>query len=210
MKLQEIIVEEKVKDYITRLVRTLKIRELGAGYFSTVFQHPVYHNVAVKVTHKSDPLSIVYLENAMKHPDNPWFPKIIGIYKVGYHGGDMQQKLINMDDDHMAFSEIGHIVFMQKLRRATAKEIKNAVHEILATLPQHKFKYFRHRYVDGGFENMDWELIEKYTTDEHVRQVAALLNALDADDIHEDNVMMRDDGVGKPHLVFTDPVASEL
>ena len=81
MKLTDIIAEETVADYVKRLTKTLNIKKLGGGHFSSVFQHPVYHNVAVKLCTKQDPMAVLYLRECAKRPGNPWLPKIISIIR---------------------------------------------------------------------------------------------------------------------------------
>jgi hypothetical protein len=64
-----------------------RIRRLGGGAFADVFQHPVYHNVVVKVVGYSDTGYKRYLQWALQHQDNRYVPKIAEVVekKVGTH-----------------------------------------------------------------------------------------------------------------------------
>jgi hypothetical protein len=138
MKLEDLH-EERINDYVNRLVRGLKIKTLGSGAFSTVFQHPVYHNVSVKITRDADPHYILWLREAEKRQHNPWFPKIIGIHKVMFHGDDVDRKVMARDEQGDAALEGRHIVFMQKLRPMKRAENKKTAQYILHQLPDSFF-----------------------------------------------------------------------
>lgn len=207
MKLQDLIAEERVDDYIERLTKTLGIKQLGEGYYSSVFQHPVYHNVVVKLCRIKDPETIRYLKRGAKHPDNPWFPKIVGIHTVKFDRAEGSRG-----------NFVTHIVFMQKLSPARKTDVKRALNLILDTLPDSAFQKDYGRPSTYAFlmprsritsltdlDEADWEGISRASSDPHVRQLAALLGSIGADDIHDANIMVRDDG----HPVITDPVASD-
>lgn len=237
MKLQDIVTEERLDDYIKRLTKTLRIKKLGAGYYSSVFQHPVYHNVVVKLCRKQDPKTIFYLREAAKSPGNPWFPKIVGIHKVTFHDEGLDPSFIAMDEHGDGMNYVTHIVFMQKLRPCRRWEYKSAVEKIFKTMPETAFQlpmppwkprmaaeYAKQRKeiqqrnkkedrflppideIDTltGMHASDWKKVAKLSTDKNIRELAALLAKVGADDIHEGNLMIRDDG----HPVITDPVAS--
>ncbi len=237
MKLQDIVTEERLDDYIKRLTKTLRIKKLGSGYYSSVFQHPVYHNVVVKLCRKQDPKTIFYLREGAKNPGNPWFPKIVGIHKVTFHDEDLDPSFIEMDKHGDGLNYITHIIFMQKLRPVRRREYTEATRRIFATMPDTAFElplppwkpragaeYIKQRAeikkrnkkegrflppldeIDSltGMHADDWRKVAKLSADKHVRELAALLARIGADDIHDGNVMMRDDG----HPVITDPVAS--
>lgn len=237
MKLQDIVTEERLDDYIKRLTKTLRIKKLGAGYYSSVFQHPVYHNVVVKLCRKQDPKTIVYLREGAKKPNNPWFPKIVGIHKVTFHDEDLDPSFIEMDKHGDGMNYITHIIFMQKLRPSKRFEYKAATKKIFDSLPDTAFRlpappwkprmqteYLKQRkeiekrnrkegrflpprdQIDSltGAHASDWQKIAKLSNDKNIRELAELLAKVGADDIHEGNLMIRDDG----HPVITDPVAS--
>jgi len=205
MKIFELIQEETLEAYTDKLVKSLKIKKLGSGAYASVFQHPVYHNVAVKVV-QDDPEYMRFARFCQKNPNNEWLPKIVSIHKVA------------VDDEFRMNSGTveAHIIFFQKLRPARASEIKAAVQRILKTVPP---KYFAQGAQDDplfdpmvyytDFDELDerWGRIARKTTDADVRVVAKYFAYLDGVDLHPGNVMMRDDK-GRAQLVFTDPVAS--
>lgn len=139
MIIQELIAEEKVDAYLNRLTKSLKIKKLGSGYFSSVFQHPVYHNVSVKITRKADPVAMTWVKEAMQHLHNPWYPRIIGIHKVHFHSDEVRLADIEDDVDNLLALEGRHIVFMEKLRPIKKAELKKAAVYIAHTLPSHLF-----------------------------------------------------------------------
>jgi len=205
MKVFELIQEETLDQYTDKLVKSLNIKKLGTGVYASVFQHPVYHNVAVKVV-EYDPEYMQFAKFCEKNPNNEWLPKIVSIHKV-----DVDDKFLRDGGTVSA-----HIIFFQKLRPATKKEIKAAVQRVLKTVPP---KYFDQGGQDDplfddmidytDFQELDehWGRIASKTTDDDVRVVAKYFANLNGVDLHDKNVMMRDDK-GRAQLVFTDPVAS--
>lgn len=156
MKLRDIISEETVKDYTERLVKTLGIKELGSGFYSSVFQHPIYRNVAVKLCRRRDPASISYLRKAAENPDNPWFPKVISIHKVTFHPEGTSKRKAERDLYGDLQNYLTHIVFMQKLKPVTRKQYSDAVRLMFSTLPSEVFQYPEEAYnyskhEHGGF-----------------------------------------------------------
>jgi len=200
---QFILEDYETRDqYMKRLTKTLKIKQLGHGAYATVFQHPVYHNVAVKyVNPDDDPMYLEFIELCQKHPHNPWLPKVVGINNL------------TMQSWHKkAPNERGTLIFFQKLRKATSSDIKTAIQSILASVPdsvlQDKMRQDTRNL--NGFHLLfpeEWKVIAQHSTDKNIREVAKILAQVRASDIHNKNVMMRDEG-GKSQLVFTDPVAS--
>lgn len=139
MKLHDLISEETVKGYVRRLTKTLRIKTLGDGAYSQIFQHPVYHNVAVKLCHLQDPKTIMYLRECEKRPNNPWLPNVVGIYKVTFHDEDTDRTLIAMDVHGDSMNFLTHIVFMQKLKGCTEAQYTSASRAIMATMPPKMF-----------------------------------------------------------------------
>jgi hypothetical protein len=208
MKLNELhLAEDTAEEYLKKLVTTLKISKLGSGAYASVFQHPVYHNVAVKFF-SADPMYLKYLKLCQKAQDNPWVPKIVSIHKLKMddYGYD------NLVGEKRTEKEEGYLVFFQKLRRAKASEIKAAIQDILSDLPDplfypNDFALFDMARKDFSFELMtgqDWGVVTKWTKRPEIKQIARILTAVDANDIHSQNMMMRDEG-DRTQLVFTDP-----
>lgn len=218
MKIAELIREETRQQYFNRLTKSLNIQKLGRGKFATVFQHPAYHNVAVKyVNPVEDPMYIKYIKLCMRHQDNRWLPKIINMEPVS-----VQDELdVKRHGKGATGTEHGMIIFFQKLRKADKGEIKSAVQEILETLPDNFFSYNLHGLRErnrifisrshyssfGDLLLREWEILAKYSNKQDVKELARILLSVNAEDIHDGNVMMRDEG-DKTQLVFTDPVAS--
>lgn len=90
---------ETYKDYLSRL-RKLSIQELGSGSFGTVFQHPEFSNVAVKVVRK-DAAYLKFVKFAIDHPTNKYLPRIAAVDKVKFDNGPD-----------------GYLVFMERLSQA--------------------------------------------------------------------------------------------
>lgn len=185
MKVQDLF-EERIKDYIARLVKSLKMKELGRGAFSTVFQHPVYHNVSVKITRDADPHYILWLREAEKHQHNPWFPKLIGIHKVMFHGDDVDSKVMNRDELNDAALEGRHIVFMQKLRPIKASENKKTAQYIAAQLPA---KFFLSADEANRYQRLRWgrakEALRVELRKKGTRYFTTIGEIKYIDDIHE-------------------------
>lgn len=205
MKVFELIQEETLEQYTDKLVKSLNVKTLGNGTYASVFQHPVYHNVAVKVV-QDDPAYMYFAKFCMKNSNNEWLPKIVSIHKV---------VVDNKYKTGKGTAE-AHIIFFQKLRPATTKEIKVAVQRVLKTIPPQYFDQggqddplFDDMIDFTDFQELDehWRHIANKTTDEDVRVVAKYFANLNGVDLHDKNVMMRDDK-GRAQLVFTDPVAS--
>jgi hypothetical protein len=215
MKIFELLNEETASEYEKRLIKTLKIPRLGSGAFSSVFQHPVYHNVVVKVVRRPDPKYMRYVEWCMRQgTTNPWVPWIIGVAPIElekeHHPpfGDP----VRTTDTHIRrlprFQITGgktYVVFMQKMKKASKRDIKAALDYIGSTMDPQDAK-------DIGIWNLssfnvldadDWKIIARSTNDPQLRAFAQRAARYNYDDIHSGNVMMR----GK-QLVFVDPVAS--
>jgi hypothetical protein len=207
MLLAELLAEESVPDYIKRLTSTLNIRQLGKGAFASVFQHPVYHNVAVKIF-EYDPMYVKFIKICQK-TTNRWLPKVVSVHKVKMD--EVKTWRHDVHGDKIGKTE-AWIVFFEKLRKASNAELKAAVQDILSDIPDSYFEedgdlehFYRDDFID--FEDLDpevWAVIARATKRADVKQLAKILVKVDAADIHAENVMIRDDG----QLVFTDPVAS--
>ncbi len=212
MKLHDLF-EERLSDYMKRLVRGLKIKTLGAGVYSTVFQHPVYHNVSVKLTVQPDPKYIMWMREAQKHQHNPWFPKIIGIHSVMFHDENRRRSDVEADVHHDMADQMRHIVFMEKLRPLTISENRKAAKYMVGLLPKNMSRKFQELSGYDSIEIADfdveiWRALAKNPYDKNVAGLAGVIAKMgDYTDLHDQNVMMRDqDGV--LHPVITDPVAS--
>jgi hypothetical protein len=77
MKVQELLAEESLRDYLIRLVDKEGITKLGGGAFSQVFQHPQFHNVVTKVYTAKDRKYATYATWCQANQSNPYVPQII-------------------------------------------------------------------------------------------------------------------------------------
>lgn len=215
MKLQDLH-EETASQYEARLVKTLGIRRLGAGLFSSVFQHPVYHNVVVKVVRRVDDAYLRYAEWCMTQGTrNPWLPWIISMvpvtldYEAHPQYGKPDPKAKIPKGRFLPASKFTggdtFIVFMQRMETAYKEDIREAIDYIASTLPDDIAEelYLHDEKSFLGFDQEHWYEIAKHTTDGHLAAFAQRAVAEGFDDIHDGNVMMRGN-----QLVFVDPVAS--
>lgn len=199
MRLKQILIEETRHEYLTRLTRSFKIKRLGKGVYASVFQHPVYSNVAVKyVDPDDDYMYMDFIRMCMKKQHNRFLPKVIGISYVKMNHS------WSWDPDKY---ERGALIFFQKLRPAKVSEIKRTVAEMMDTLPNDNPIRQDHSSTFEEFSSYEWEELAKHSSDRDIREVAKMMLKMKANDIHNGNVMMRDEG-NKSQLVFTDPVAT--
>lgn len=208
MRLSELIFEEdRHKNYLNHLIKDIGIKQLGAGSYANVFQHPTYHNVAVKVVRREDPLYMKFIRLCIKYQGNPWLPRIISIHDIDFYKAE--KDILNIPS-----SGKEHIIFFEKLRPATSEEITKALLFFLDFKEQNiisfdVLEYIKHKRT-SNFSFLlleDWELISKKHPRKSCRELAKIIiEAADGvePDIHDENVMIRNDG----QLVFTDPLAS--
>lgn len=199
MKVQELLAEETVKQYIERLTSSLNIKKLGSGAYASVFQHPLYKNVAVKVF-EWDPEYLQYIK-ICKRSTNKWMPRVVSIHTI------------EMDEEknrfHIRFNEEpgktdGTIVFFEKLRKATHKEIVAAQEELCKDVPEEHQDDLLDTPSFEDWGTGHWQIVKRFAKDPDTKRFAALAIRMGFEDIHDENVMISDDG----QLVFTDPVAS--
>ncbi len=172
---------ESSNQYLRRL-KTLNIKRLGKGRYSAVYAHPTLNDTAVKVIYDPDPQYVKFAKRCMRL-NNPWLPRIYAIEKV-----------------HFADS-VSHIIFMERLEKPTVSQIKKACEKVQNGLEAHFKVPPPHRF--SSFFRSHWIRISQTANDQQIRQLAKIMCAVGANDIHDGNVMMRGD-----QLVFTDPVAS--
>lgn len=175
------LAEESLEQYSKRLVSSLKIKRLGSGAFAHVFQHPVYHNVAVKVFAGHDKLYQRYMNWALKNQGNPYVPQIVSISK---------QKAAN--------GETYTIVFMQKMERVSEEEFKKWY---VKSFGKDSYNAFTEDDFDSQFEEAD-EFIQR-SKDQKLKDLWAHLKTYGRSkfDLHPGNVMKRGS-----QIVITDPV----
>lgn len=170
-------------NYIDNLELVYKIEYLDSGAFATVYQHPTYHNVVVKVFN-SDKAYASYLQWCTKHQDNPYVPQIADIKQV-------KNECI--------------VVFLEKLKKSTNQARLVLCKQIVANCPALRGEISNRgmAYIDMLVWR-DWKYIAKNTSDTYLSQLARFLARTNHEiDLHGGNIMMRSNG----QLVFTDPIA---
>jgi len=186
MRVCELLTEEPLAAYVSRLAKKHGIKELGSGMFSKVFQHPKLGDVVVKVVSNRDRNFLRYLTWAIEHQDNPYVPKLLDLR---VQPGRKQGKYT--------------IVFMEKLRPITPSRLRPKLAKLFGREDAFKllssdradvtYRLLR-RAVEGGDLDPHLEELIKYLLDEHEQF-----------DMHEGNFMLRGN-----QLVFTDPVYSDF
>jgi hypothetical protein len=87
--------------YVRRLKHQRRAKQLGAGYYSTVFAHPDHPNVVVKVVPARDKGYLQYVRWAARHQGNPYVPRLLARYEVRARLGKRRS--------------VYHLVFMERL-----------------------------------------------------------------------------------------------
>lgn len=171
------VTAETYKEYVRRL-HDLNYKFLGEGGFGTVFQHPHFRNVAVKVV-KQDRAYRKFVNFCMANPHNPWLPRIASV------------KAITLDDANLAY-----VVFMEKLDPVKPEfiaELKEAM----------RSKFGLRLWSDTQwFDRASWRKIAAGTPEEFSTVATYFADNLNNIDLVPSNFMRR----GK-QLVFNDPMA---
>lgn len=168
---------ETYKEYVTRL-HDLDYRFLGEGGFGTVFEHPTFSNVAVKVV-KQDRAYKKFVTFCMQHPRNPWLPRIASI------------KDLQLDDANLAY-----VVFMEKLQPVKPTfiaELKEAMRSKFGLRPWSDTQWFN---------RASWRHIAANSPKDFAELATYFATNLNNVDLVPSNFMRRGN-----QLVFNDPVA---
>lgn len=187
------VTAETLEQYLQFLTKQ-RIKRIGRGLSSAVFNHPTMPNVAVKMIVSKDPYYLRYVEFCKKNPGNPWLPKILG---------GPETRILDFEKDGVSAAPVLKqkviFVFLEKLKPATFNDIKASVtyFSTLASLNS-GLRFF------ADFGPGDWSALAKQTKDKNVAALASFLVRFDYDylDLHKGNFMMR----GR-QLVFLDPVS---
>lgn len=172
-------------EYVKRLIKDLKIKQIGEGAYSQVFQHPKLKNIVVKlVLHDEEYLK--FARFAMDNPKNPWLPRIAAIEPIKFDGFRLSN------------SSNSYLVFLEKLQPASFELQKSLIWKLVDTYELHI-----HASIHKWFSKSSWKKLALNSKDPGLAQFAAFaaknFNQLD---INSENVMAR----GR-QLVFTDPIA---
>lgn len=189
MKVQSLF-EEELEDYIKRLTKKELMKKLGSGSFAAVFQHPIYHNMAVKVFDGSDYGYRDWLKFVKRNQQNKFVPKLVSVHFVKNEHND----------------EIG-LVFMKKLKKAPVSSIMKLASEWRGLAVRGGLELPPIRIGDYKFRKFTipvWKAVAEQATDKDVKAIAQFFAKTDPIDIHDANIMADEDG----QLVFTDPLSA--
>lgn len=198
MQVSELIREEKYGGYVNRLIDKEKLRFLGQGKYGSVFQHPEFSNVAVKVFKATDNAYRKYLRWCLRNQSNKYVPRIISVH---YRGDG---------------KKIG-IVFMKKLRRASKKQITELAKHATALMysgnpemydsSREELRFLKAHMDFELFTNEDWDDLADAARrrDPDLASFAEFMvkSRTNGGDVHRENIMVDEQG----QLVFTDPIA---
>lgn len=167
-----------LRTYVDSLEHDYNLKLLGEGVFASVFQHPVYVNMAVKIFNHDDYAYQRYLEWCLENQHNSFVPQIQSITHRESSTGDK-----------LSF------VFMEKLSRITSSRFQNFLNQMntLASLPGD--------YDFEDYGSYDWRRIASKTKNADLKSLARRMAKFLPNDLHSGNIMKRNDG----QLVFTDP-----
>jgi hypothetical protein len=179
--------EETREQYKDRLVKQLGIKQIGQGGYADIYEHPDHPNMVVKVSVNDERYDGFAME-CMDIRGNPWLPKIYSRHKV------------KMEDD-VGREVPAFIYFMEKLVPVEDNEIAAAVQQIAKTVDGFTLHPNSHFYV---LDMDDWHHIHFDSTDHHVQEMAGVMLAVVADDLHDGNIMKRP---STGHVVIVDPAA---
>lgn len=152
-------------DYIHDIERLHKIKFMQSGAYARVYQHPVYHNVVVKIFREDDAYAS-YLNWCVKHQDNPFVPQIADVKRI-----------------RTEFT----IVFLEKLKNSSSVARQVLCKQIMTRCPI----YGGIDMLTCG----DWKYISRKVSDVALTQIAKFLATTKHElDLHPGNIMMRTNG----------------
>lgn len=180
---------ETYDEYTHRLIEDFKLKQIGAGSYSRVFQHPTIKNVVVKLV-KRDDRYIEFAKLSLANPKNPWLPQIAAI------------KSLNLKDQKNA-----HLIFMEKLKPISSKVCSKVALDLantygLTPVMDPTSPWFSEA-SSGWFSKSDWAKLATQSKDPALAKFASFaVKNYQYLDLYRANLMAR----GK-QIVFADPVA---
>ena len=190
------IFEEKLSDYLRRLVDALNIKKLGSGAYSNVFQHPHYSNVVVKVYTARDKKYARYVKWCLAHQSNPYVPQIIGQteYVSPISRGKESKYNILFMQKMEPVSEAAFARLLSKSFTKLTSEDRELLKDVIDSYDMEELfdrlnSFVKRGVADSSFVEI-WNHVKTYGRQNF--------------DLHHGNVMKRG-----TQLVVTDPVASE-
>jgi len=188
------LAEETLDDYLASL-KNSGAKIIGRGNNAMVFTNPEDDSTVIKVMHQPDPAYLAYLRQSSKHPNNPWFPRVLDINSRAF------------DTANQRSGTTAWIIVLERLRPASGAEVKNAVDTVLATVNP---RYLGTKSPDAyrtfdDIKKPQWQAIAQHSSDADIRVFAEFLSQFAPQniDVSNANVMMRGS-----QLVFADPVLS--
>jgi hypothetical protein len=178
---------ESYEDYLHRLTNELKIKQIGEGAYSQVFQHPTLKNIVVKLSRR-DTQYLKFARFAMDNPKNPWLPRIAAIEPIKVDGRDTSK---------------AHAVFMEKLAPVSAGDKQKLIKTLTQTYDLRSSANPNFKWVAPflWFEKSEWARLAKTNKDPGLAQFAVFtVKNFDHLDLHQQNIMKRGQ-----QIVFVDP-----
>ncbi len=183
-------VQEPFDKYLDRIESKEggKQKEVGSGAYASVYQHPKYKTIVVKVSEQGVAI-LRYLDFAMKHPDNPYVPKVYGVRRFQKRGGS--KYFIAFIERLKDYDKMTNVQKAMILSKHVGPDLVNEYGPI---------DFFDNVYSNELMQYVSKMKREKKTA-QHLLQVLSYLKRIGGRDLHDGNIMVR----GKDQLVFTDP-----
>lgn len=163
-------------------------KEVGSGMYASVYQHPKYKTIVVKVSDQGVGI-LRYLDFAMRHQDNPYVPKIYGVRRFQKRGGPKYFiAFIERLNDYDRMTNVQKAMILSK------HVGPNLVKEFGPV------DFFDNVYQDDLVREVSKQRNKKKTVP-YLMRVLSYLKRIGGNDLHDGNIMVR----GKDQLVFTDP-----
>lgn len=164
--------------YVESLEHDYKLKLLGEGVFATVFQHPVYVNMAVKIFNYNDYSYQLFLEWCLKNQHNKFVPKIQSIEHRESSSGEKIS-----------------LVFMEKLTKISTSRFNSFLNSVNKLAGVSAFYDFE------DYDEHHWQRVARRAEDPDLKSIARRMAKFLPNDLHSGNIMKRRNG----QLVFTDP-----
>jgi hypothetical protein len=172
---------EVFSDYLKRLIDS-GIERLGKGGSASVFQHPEFSNIVVKIgLAKSDSQAYEWLEWCHAHR-NPYAPLV---YSVGELKAELPARYRNSSNPPKMF-----IAFMERLTPADPKVVRDFFAQYPDVFPRLEARFW-------GFRPKNIKNI----SDKDLAVILRVIDSFKHCDFKADNVMLRGN-----QIVFSDPI----
>jgi hypothetical protein len=187
---------EPLSDYQARL-RDMRIKRLGSGAYSSVYQHPKIKRIVVKVGEEESG-ALAWLRFASRNQDNPYVPKIYGMRrykdKDTYFGNYFIVFIERLTEYYKLPLKQKLLILQKHLGPYVTK--KNMTYDIFINLAGD-----RDTYIDLFAQHKRLGVPSKYLLDVF-RFLLTTRGEYGEYDIRDANIMLR----GKSQIVFTDPL----